>query len=362
MQSSDLTHDAPGQTDGHSAGRVDAVNRIHSVAPDEGVRHDDDREDGDYLDRSAQELRCTIVCHAGDLDMGTSGRGRHAETAGHRACRPQPGGAERRDGGFKSPLRLPNDLRPVHVPRGGDGLFPQAHHVAMELFPYPDRATAEADQQHLADLASDVACDLPVSRVRAYVDAYLNNLPGSKPTKTTASDVHPLLGSFYAASTSALAGHGSPSPLPNLAQGGPARPTKRGSFRPSLSMYVYAAIGVAVIVVVGLFSEGVLEKLGEGFVAALVAARAFVDKLMRDVRKRDDDEPEVRRPLADVGWVGQILSGLGFLAAAALLCGIFYATPRLIGFEVSLWAPGFAALLIVSLLAFEWGFIDPKNA
>jgi hypothetical protein len=232
----------------------------------------------------------------------------------------------------------------------------------MEPFPHPDRATAEADQQHLADLASDAACDLPVSRVRAYVDAYLNSLPGSKPTKTTASDVHPLLGAFYAASASDLAGHGSPSPLPSLAQGVAARPTKRGSFRPSLSMCVWAVIGVAVIVVLGLFSEGVLEKVGEGFIAAVVAAVAVVDKMGRDVRKRDDDEPEVRRPLADVGWVGQILSGLGFLAAAVLLCGIFYATPRLVGFEVSLWAPGFAALLIVSLLAFEWGWINPENA
>jgi ABC-type amino acid transport substrate-binding protein len=53
---------------------------------------------------------------------------------------------------------------------------------------------------------------------------------------------------------------------------------------------------------------------------------------------------------------------LGYLAAVALLCGILYTAPRLVGFEVDLWATTCAALLIVSLLALEWGFIDPENA
>jgi hypothetical protein len=48
----------------------------------------------------------------------------------------------------------------------------------MELIPdHPDRAVAESDRRRLADLSLDMSCELPASRVRAYVHAYLNSLP-----------------------------------------------------------------------------------------------------------------------------------------------------------------------------------------
>jgi hypothetical protein len=63
-----------------------------------------------------------------------------------------------------------------------DGSYRTPHYVDMELIPdHPDRAVAESDRRHLADLSPDAPCELPTSRVRAYVHAYLNTLPPTKP-------------------------------------------------------------------------------------------------------------------------------------------------------------------------------------
>jgi hypothetical protein len=59
-----------------------------------------------------RSVRAGFVWHWEPLVIrGTNGHGRPTETAGHSHSCPGARGAERRDGGFKSPIRLPRALR-----------------------------------------------------------------------------------------------------------------------------------------------------------------------------------------------------------------------------------------------------------
>jgi hypothetical protein len=51
------------------------VDRVRSVAPDERVRNNGDRQDGNHLDRGGEERRCTKLSHAGDLGMSRASVG-----------------------------------------------------------------------------------------------------------------------------------------------------------------------------------------------------------------------------------------------------------------------------------------------
>jgi hypothetical protein len=68
LQPNDFGRDAEDQTDGRGGRGVDPVNSIRNVALDERVRYNDDRKDGDYLDRGGHERQWTKVSHARHLD------------------------------------------------------------------------------------------------------------------------------------------------------------------------------------------------------------------------------------------------------------------------------------------------------
>jgi hypothetical protein len=237
---------------------------------------------------------------------------------------------------------------------------------AMEL-PRPDRATAEADRRLLADMPPDADCRLPASRVRSYVDAYLDGLPVpdslSVPGPTEMRfDSAPANDPFgIRAHRALIASAANEPPRPSL---GELFEDPR-AFLPKWDTCVLAAIGVALIVAVNLLFDGGLEAIGEFLVTSVIGLRAAILKWDIEARRSLlDGGDDVSLPLAglEFGWAGTILMFLGWLAAVAALGVLFYAAPRLVGFDVDLLAAGLAAVLILGLLALEWGLLRPEHA
>jgi hypothetical protein len=261
----------------------------------------------------------------------------------------------------------------------------------MESIPNaPDRASAEADRRRLAELSPDAPCELPASRVRAYVHAYLNSLPPTKPTaaNSPSMDAPSVLRELARQATASSKSMDKPSRLLELARqvragrvvslavGDRLRPTeavadsstRSGSFWPRWAFYVTAAIGLASIVMAKRFLPGGLEMWGEGIVTFLFAALAIWYREERRIgRNRFTGEllepnPPLRSWGEDAGWMRMMLGALGWLAALLVLWIIFYRAPRLVGFQVDILSAGFAAFLISGLLAYEWGLVYEDDA
>lgn len=282
-----------------------------------------------------------------------------------------------------------------------DSPHSQVHHVVMRLSSSSiDRSTAEADLQALASLQPDAFCELPAKRASAYVSAYLSSLPSPDPTEVPpkldqpSRDPMVVAGQAPQSRTALLlekiertsvpsrnvdeaalrisrAGLMNSFLSPPLGKfyGAPLSPTRRGSFRPRLSMWVYAAIGIALILAANLIHEGGAEKFGEVLATAVVAGRAAMLKIEKQLRRsyiirNDAEQPEERPPLADLGdngWLSIILGFVGWLVALCAVAGALYGSLRLVGLEMDEWTALFVALVFVGLLSLEWGFADPDS-
>jgi hypothetical protein len=220
-----------------------------------------------------------------------------------------------------------------------------------------DRAELEADRERLASLPDDVACALPVGRVRRYLDALAAVHPAvSKPSsaqKPTARWDELFAESESSKTTGVLAQR----PTPAWEPIGPTAQSRPWTFRrlahlPSRGTVLLIVFGAALVLGTSAWRDDVAKTVGETVVFALVGARALGLVLAQQVRKRGPDEVDdvAGEPGAVVGFL--LIAGTYATASVAVHAG-----GGLAGIPVSWIGAGLFGLLVTLSLALEYGVI-----
>jgi len=127
-------------------------------------------------------------------------------------------------------------------------------------------------------------------------------------------------------------------------------------------MYVFAAIGTALLVVANLLLRGGAARLGSALVGLVLGARAFALKIDSDLRKHHHRDQTGPRGEAAGGVTGVVPLFLGFTAAGVALYASFRYGARLLGFEVDPYIAAFEAFFVLGLLGLEWGLVDQSES
>ena len=217
-----------------------------------------------------------------------------------------------------------------------------------------DRAELDADRERLADLPDDMACPLPVGRIRGYLNALAVVLP-SPDERPTRQEVGP---SSWESAAFKTAGIESRPPDPaTWGAVGPSRPSKRWTFRrqahlPSWVTIAFIVIGGALLLATSAWRDDVAKAVGETVIFALVGARALGRVMDREIRKGGPEDEDVE---AEPGMlVGFVLLVVTYGAATVAV----RAGAALAGVDVSWIGAGLFGLLVTLSLALEYGVVS----
>ncbi len=217
-----------------------------------------------------------------------------------------------------------------------------------------DPAELEADRERLASLPDDVACALPVGRVRRYLDALAAVHPAVSEPSTAPEPAARWEELFAESEASKTTGLLSPAWEP-VAPTAPSRPwtLRRLAHLPSRGTVLLIVFGAALVLGTSAWRDDVAKAVGEALVFALVGARAFGVVLAQQVRKRGPEEvdDDAEEPGALVGFL--LIAGTYAAAAVAVHEG-----GALAGVPVSWIGAGLFGLLVTLSLALEYGVIS----
>jgi hypothetical protein len=229
----------------------------------------------------------------------------------------------------------------------------------MQEMPPVDRAELDADRERLANLPDEMACALPVGRIRGYLNALAVVLP-SPDERPTRHDAEPRAEAFLRASEAfKTAGIESRPPDPaTWGAVGPSPPPRQWTFRrlarlPSRGTIAFIVLGGALLLGTSAWRDDVAKAVGETVIFALVGARAFGIVLDREMRKRGSEEVGEDVEDGPGALVGFVLLVVTYVAATAAV----REGAALAGVDVSWIGAGLFGLLVTLSLALEYGVV-----